>query len=124
MTLRHYARRLKHRIILMIFKLRNNQKEKFECPVCGYSGPFMDLTPSTGFRKHAKCPSCSALERHRLQLLVVNDVLSDINTANLKMLHFAPEPFFRTYFSKRFGQYECADLSMKGNGVLAVQGCR
>jgi len=55
MTLRHYARRLKHRIILMIFKLRNNQKEKFECPVCGYSGPFMDLTPSTGFRKHAKC---------------------------------------------------------------------
>jgi len=30
------------------------------------------------------------------------------------MLHFAPEPFFREYFSKQFGQYESADLSRKG----------
>lgn len=30
------------------------------------------------------------------------------------MLHFAPEPFFREFFSKRFGQYESADLSLKG----------
>ena len=30
------------------------------------------------------------------------------------MLHFAPEPFFREYFSKRFGQYESADLNMRG----------
>jgi ubiquinone/menaquinone biosynthesis C-methylase UbiE len=30
------------------------------------------------------------------------------------MLHFAPEPFFRDFFSQRFGQYETADLSMEG----------
>jgi len=32
----------------------------------------------------------------------------------LKMLHFAPEPFFRKFFLERFGKYETADLSMKG----------
>jgi SAM-dependent methyltransferase len=114
MMLRRYVRRLKNRISLLIFKFRNLQKEKFECPVCGYSGPFMDFASPTGFRKHAKCPNCNALERHRIQFVVVNDVLRDRNTAHLKMLHFAPEPFFREFFSQRFGQYESADLSMKG----------
>ncbi|OGB98575.1 methyltransferase type 11 [candidate division KSB1 bacterium RBG_16_48_16] len=74
----------------------------------------MDFAASTGVRKHAKCPKCGALERHRLQFLVVNDVLGKINTARLKMLHFAPEPFFRKFFSKRFDHYERADLRMKG----------
>jgi SAM-dependent methyltransferase len=74
----------------------------------------MDVEPSTGLRKHAKCPNCDALERQRIQFIVVNKVLSDMNTTNLKMLHFAPEPFFRQYFSKQFGQYESADISMKG----------
>jgi len=74
----------------------------------------MDFNSSTGLRKHAECTSCHALERHRIQFLVLNDVLSDIDTAHLKILHFAPERFFREYFSKRFGQYESADLDMKG----------
>jgi SAM-dependent methyltransferase len=30
------------------------------------------------------------------------------------MLHFAPEPFFRDFFSQRFGRYETADFSMQG----------
>lgn len=104
----------KDRIRLLIFKLRNSSKERFECPVCGYVGPFLDYEPPSGLRKHAKCPDCQALERHRLQFLVVNKVLSDMNTANWRMLHFAPEPFFRELFSKRFGQYDTADLSMEG----------
>jgi SAM-dependent methyltransferase len=112
--LRHHVRSLKHRIGFSIFKLRNLQKEKFECPLCGYNGPFQDIAPRTGLRKHAKCPKCSALERQRIQFVVVNDVLRERNTAHLKMLHFAPEPFFREFFSRRFGQYESADLSMKG----------
>ena len=114
MALRHYARRLKKRIALLIFKLREFRKEKFECPVCGYSGPFMDLAAPAGLRKHAKCPNCNALERHRIQFLVANHVLNNIDTANWKMLHFAPEVCMREFFSKRFGQYETADLSMKG----------
>jgi len=106
--------RLAKRIDLLMFKFHNLKKEKFECPVCDYAGPFMDFAPPTGIRKHAKCPNCNALERHRIQFLVVNDVLKDRNTAHLKILHFAPEPFFREFFSKRFGQYECADLDMEG----------
>jgi SAM-dependent methyltransferase len=114
MLLKHYVSRLKGRISLLIFKFRNLKKEKFECPVCGYSGPFKDLAPPTGLRKHAQCPNCNALERHRIQFVVVNDVLRDRNTTHLKMLHFAPEAYFREFFTGRFGQYETADLSMKG----------
>jgi len=112
--LRQYVIRLTKRLDLLIFKFRNLQKEKYECPVCGYSGPFMDIAPPTGLRKHAKCPNCNALERHRFQFLVVNDVLRYRNTAHLKMLHFAPEPFFRDFFLRRFGQYESADIDMEG----------
>jgi SAM-dependent methyltransferase len=111
--LRDYVRRLKGLISLLIFKFRRGEREKFECPICGYIGPFMEIAPATGFRKHAKCPSCNALERHRLQYLVVSDVLRDKDTAHMKILHFAPEPFFRAFFSQRFGQYESADLERK-----------
>jgi SAM-dependent methyltransferase len=74
----------------------------------------MDIDVPTGFRKHCKCPSCGAYERHRLQYLVVMDVLKGLNTSKMKMLHIAPEPFFRLIFSKKFGKYETADLKMKG----------
>lgn len=71
----------------------------------------MDLTTPTGLRRHAKCPNCDALERHRLQFLVMNQLLEHIDAAHLKMLHFAPEPLLRKFFLKRFGTYESADLS-------------
>lgn len=110
----HYMSKFKKRINLLSFKLLNLRKETFECPVCGYSGPFRDFSPATGPRKHAQCPSCNALERHRLQFIVINDILKYRNAASMKMLHFAPEPFFRQYFAHRFGQYETADLLMAG----------
>ncbi len=112
--LRHYVRKIENRIALLLFRCRNRQKEQFECPICGYTGPFMDLAPPTGFRKHAKCPNCNAVERHRIQFVVVKAVLRERATMRLKMLHFAPEPFFREFFSQRFGRYESADLSMEG----------
>lgn len=103
---------LKNDIRLSIFRLQNFNKEKFECPVCGYIGAFKDVNPPTGLRKHAKCPKCNALERHRIQYLVVDKILKEINSSEMKMLHFAPEPFFSEIFSKRFDLYETADLSM------------
>lgn len=105
---------LRRKLAVAIFKLRNYRKERFECPICGYFGPFMDVTPATGIRKHAKCPKCNAVERHRIQFVVIDKILRNVRTETLKMLHFAPEPFFREYFSRRFGQYESADLSMSG----------
>jgi SAM-dependent methyltransferase len=94
--------------------LRNFNKKKFECPVCEYCGPFKDVNPPTGNRKHAKCPKCNALERHRNQYLVVKNVLNGIHPSSLRMLHVAPEPLFTNFFSKRFGQYETAGLNMRG----------
>ncbi len=114
MILKRYLHKIKNRISYYSFLIENHNKEKFKCPVCGYSGPFMDINPPTGFRKHAKCLKCGSLERHRLQSLVLSNLLNGINTSSLKMLHFAPENFFRDFFSKRFGQYETADLCMDG----------
>lgn len=110
--MRYYG--LKRRINLLLFNLRNPGKEKFECPICGYCGPFLDKVTSNGTRKHARCPNCSALERHRLQYLVLQEVFSGKDTTHWRMLHVAPEAFFREFFSQRFGQYETADLKMKG----------
>lgn len=74
----------------------------------------MDVHAPAGHRKRAKCPSCGAAERHRLQYLVLNDLLEAADVPGLRMLHFAPEPFFREFFRQRFGSYETADLRMKG----------
>src|SRR5271156_5343525 len=99
---------------LPIFRFLNRAKERFECPICNYTGPFADLHGFAGIRKHATCPQCEALERHRLQYLAVSDVFTKLNGSGMKMLHFAPETFFRKMFSERFGKYETADLFMKG----------
>jgi SAM-dependent methyltransferase len=106
--------RNKARPPLPIFRLLNRAKEQFECPVCNYTGPFADLHGFAGSRRHAMCPQCEALERHRLQYLVVCGLLTKVTGSRMKMLHFAPEPFFKKMFSERFYKYETADLFMKG----------
>jgi SAM-dependent methyltransferase len=112
MNFTNQARQLKKSAIAWIFKLQHLNKEQFNCPVCNYTGAFQDVHPSTSTRKHAQCPKCRALERHRLQYLVVERLLKSLDPANLTMLHFAPEVFFRNYFAARFGKYETADLYM------------
>jgi SAM-dependent methyltransferase len=107
-------RRLAEGVATAFFRLLNPRKQAFICPICGYEGPFRDVAPDTGARRHAACAACGALERHRLQHLVVQTVFSRVDTASLRMLHFAPEGFFRPIFSKRFGSYETADLAMRG----------
>jgi len=102
----------KKNIQLLLFRIRHLTKVKFECPICSYRGQFEDINPKTGLRKHAKCPQCGSLERHRLQYLVARSVLSGLPTAQMTMLHFAPEAFLRDFFSKQFCKYETADLHM------------
>ena len=99
---------------MLLFRLGNLRKEKFECPICRYTGPFADVERSTGPRKHAACPGCGALERHRLQYLVAQKVLDGLNTSQMKMLHFAPEECLMSFFLKRFDTYETADLNTDG----------
>ena len=113
MLLKSQGHSFKDKINLLMYELRNFREKKFECPLCAYHGPFMHIMPATGYRRYARCPNCGALERHRFQYLVVKDVLSSIDTTSLRMLHFSPEPFFRDFFSKKFGRYESADLTME-----------
>lgn len=101
------------RLPLPLFKALHAGKEKFECPICGYKGPFANLSFPASYREHALCPKCGALERHRLQHLAVEEVLKDREPRTMAMLHFAPEKFFIPIFSRRFGKYETADRLMK-----------
>lgn len=96
-----------------LFKLKNRNKEQFTCPICKYNGPFADVHPETGIRKHAACPKCGSLERHRLQYLVIEKLAEKNDLSKMSILHFAPEPFFRQYFKKLFGNYTSTDLSKK-----------
>ena len=104
----------KVRLPLPVFRLLNRGKARFTCPVCLYDGPFLDFSSFAGVRRHAKCPSCGALERHRLQYLAATRAFNSVNTTTARMLHFAPEAFLMKLFAARFSKYETADLFMEG----------
>ncbi len=89
-----------------LFRLAHVRKERFECPICGYRGPFKDKGP----RRDAKCPACGALERARLQFLVLRRLLADFAPGAKRALHIAPEPPLRRYLEARFASYLTGDL--------------
>jgi len=95
-----------------IYSIRNLKKEKYKCPICGYYGPFEDISPETGVRKNARCPKCCLLERHRLQFLVLSKLAEENDFSHRKVLHFSPEIPMMKYFKKVFGEYISADLCM------------
>jgi SAM-dependent methyltransferase len=96
-----------------MFKLLNLKKKNFVCPICNYNGPFKDVSPTTGLRKHAACPKCGALERHRLQCVVLKELSINFNFSEMSIIHIAPEPFFQNFFQNSFKRYISADLCMK-----------
>lgn len=103
---------LRNRLGLLLFQIRNRKEEKFTCPICNYYGPFATRKPETGIRKYAACPKCGALERHRLQYLVLKKLAEKNDFSQMSILHFAPERFFRKYFRNIFKEYTSADLFM------------
>lgn len=88
-------------------------RPRFLCPACGYDGPFLAVHPDTGRRLHARCPDCGALERHRLQRLVLDQLSAGGAFAAMRVLHVAPEPCFREWFRGRVAAYETADLARR-----------
>lgn len=104
------ANKIKYYPQQLIFRIGSFGKEPFECPICGYFGPFVDISPSTGLRRHAKCFRCGSLERHRLQKLVLDKIFEDYNPSAKRILHFAPEAFFEEYLRNLFKDYLSADL--------------
>ena len=83
---------------------------KVECPICGnHYGKFLPygrINP----RLNALCPSCLSLERHRLIWLYLKEK-TNFFSAQLDVLHIAPEPCFMRRFEKQHGEkYITADI--------------
>ncbi|WP_045053394.1 class I SAM-dependent methyltransferase [Aliterella atlantica] len=108
-----------HVVKVNTFKAYNIGKQKYDCPVCKYYGPFRDINPPTGFRKNVFCPNCYSAERHRLQKLVLDKLIESNDFPHKKMLHFAPEPFFQDLFRNTFKEYVTVDLYMENVDVKA-----
>jgi predicted SAM-dependent methyltransferase len=81
--------------------------KSFTDPVCGYNGPFVSFKG----RRHAMCPSCGSLERHRLQRLVLDAVPERTEFKKMRILHVAPEVFFIPLLRDWFKDYKSADLT-------------
>lgn len=107
-------RSVKANLMLLPFRAAHRGHPEFACPLCGYRGPFATKKVNTGDRPHARCPKCGALERHRIQRLVLDRLFQRFDPARARMLHFAPEHVLAGWFRQRFGSYATADLAMPG----------
>jgi len=86
--------------------------EKKICPICN-SQISAFLPFGDPLRENALCPNCGSLERHRGSYLFLKEK-TNILEENIKMLHFAPENFFREIFSKKENiEYFPVDLNPK-----------
>ena len=93
-----------HFILKWIYNFKKHRINKFykgdkvQCTICNAT---YKLFRPYGLveRKNARCPNCDSLERHRLlrQYLVTKTDLFK-SKAIIKVLHFAPEPFFYKIF--------------------------
>lgn len=113
---RPWIEKLKQLVRIPLYKAFHRGKQVFECPICGYRGPFKDKYEKGNPPRHhrdSKCVGCGAVERHRMQYLVFNEVLTKWNAAGKKVLHIAPELCLKPCLSGHFGQYDTADLLRK-----------
>ncbi len=81
-----------------------------ECPICQHKYrqflPYGRINP----RPNALCPNCLSLERHRLIWLYLKEK-TDFFSAQLNVLHIAPEPCFMERFERQHGAgYVTADI--------------
>ena len=96
-----------------IFRAMHPGKPAFDCPVCGYRGPFKDkrITREPDLmRTDSKCPRCGAVERHRFQHLCFRDIFTEWDPSDRAALHIAPEFCFESMLRAAFGTYHSADL--------------
>lgn len=105
-------RKMKMQALLVPFRAMHRNRPQYECPVCGYQGPFATKKVLTGDRLFAKCPKCGSLERHRIQYLALQSLFAKVDLSRARMLHFAPEHMFSAFFRHRVGSYATADIAM------------
>lgn len=111
-TINHVPRRYVQRVAHLLLPVAGvfYAGRRVECPVCGRRFrkfmPYGYVQP----RENALCPSCLALERHRmLWLYLVRE--SGFFESSPRMLHIAPERCFMRRFEKHLGDnYITADI--------------
>ncbi|MCC7418638.1 MAG: class I SAM-dependent methyltransferase [Acidobacteria bacterium] len=77
------------------------------CPICGWSGPQFHpaVYPAHGlWRRHAACPRCASLERHRALWFAYRAFLASCH-ARPRVLHLSPERCFRALFQAHASRY-------------------
>lgn len=93
---------------------------KRECNICGFNGYFDRF--GRPVRLNAKCPSCGALERHRLLMLAISrGEIKNFENQNSRILHFAPEQILESKFREQFKDYATADLYADADMVLNLE---
>lgn len=95
-------------------KLAPGGKPRFSCPICRYSGPFLDHESKLYPILHTQCPRCGLYERHRLQYLVMQKLSQQHDFSRMSILHFAPELHFERFFSGLFARHQTADIAAEG----------
>ena len=71
---------------------------RFHCPICG--GWYRSFLPfGLNQRRHARCPGCGSLERHRFLWLYLENSLR-LTRRRSSILHVAPEPPIRRILSQ------------------------
>jgi SAM-dependent methyltransferase len=99
--------------------LERRDSARFQCPVCGYHGIFIEAAGPMDARKYGRCPECGAFERHRLQAKALDIILADFAPETKSVLHFSPEPGLAKILRARFTRYKTADLLDRSADVLA-----
>ena len=104
------GRKLINKIIIAYSKFSRNVC----CPICNWEGYSFIYACR---RRNAYCPNCHSLERHRLQKLVMDKIRITKFIKGKKVLHFAPEKFFKDFFKKTADIYISADVQC-GKGMI------
>ncbi len=104
---------LKGALLPTVYKARALWDESYHCPVCDYRGPMktkrMSRSPKL-VRRHSKCPRCASVERHRLQSLVLDQLLPPFAPERKSILHVAPELGLQLRLRNAFKTYHTMDL--------------
>src|SRR5690349_18961209 len=91
---------------------------RYFCPCCTQSvRAFDDWSPTY---RNVICPRCSAHPRHRLMILYIEEMKSELREASV--LHFAPEKPIRERLSGIAKKYLSADLRAAGTPYVKDSG--
>lgn len=107
-----FKSRLRRRLRKLSLKLavagrEPSERQAFDCPMCGYHGPFKPRFGTVAIRLDAGCPACKSLERHRHIALWLK---SEPNRALGDVLHFAPERILKQMLRDAATTYVTTDI--------------